>query len=74
MMTKPITYGITSYPRADYILAWSKDVDDRTEVREGSACVCDCTGSDGVSGGSTRRGGVCGVGIIVTSSNLKNLK
>ena len=74
MVTKCMTYGITSYPRADYILAWSKNVHDRTEVREGSACVSDCTGSDGVSRGSTSWGGVCGVGIIVTSSNLKNPK
>ena len=74
MVTKPMAYGITSYPRADDILAWSKDVDDRTEVREGSECVSNCTGSNGVGGGNTRWGAICGIGIIVTSSNLENLK
>ena len=74
MVTKPITYGITSYPRADDILAWSKGVDDRTEIGEGSACISNCTGSDGVGGGNMCWGVVCGVGIIVTSSNLEKLK
>jgi len=73
MVTKPMTYGIASYPRADYILAWSKDVDVRTEVREGSLCISNCTGPDSVGGGSTRRGSVCGVGITITTGNLENL-
>jgi hypothetical protein len=74
MVTKPMTYGITSYTRADDILAWSKDIDDRTEFREGSACVSNCTSFNGVGGGNKRWGVVCGVGIIVPSSNLENLK
>ena len=73
MVTKPMMYGVISDPSTNHILTWSKDVDDRTEVGEGGACVCDCTGSDGDSGGSTSGKGVRSVGIRVTSSDLVNL-
>jgi hypothetical protein len=72
MATKCMAYGVTSNPSADYILAWSKDVDDSTKVREGGACVSDCTRSDGVGRGSSRGRGVCGISITVTGSNLEN--
>ena len=71
MVKKPMTYVITSYPRADDILARSKDVDNRTEVREGSACVSDCTGSDGVGGGNTRWGFVCGFALSLLAATWR---
>jgi len=70
-MAKVMTYGVTSDPRTDYILSWSKDVDYGTEVREGGACVGDCTRSDGVGRGSTGGRAVCSVGITVTGCNLE---
>ena len=68
-----MTYGIISDPSANYILTWSKDVDDRTEVGEGGTSVSDCTGSDGDGGGNTSGRGVRSVSIRVTSSDLVNL-
>jgi len=70
---KVMTYGVTSDPRTDYILAGSKDVENRAKVRERGACVGDCTRSDGDGRGSTSGRGVCSVGIGVTGGNLDNL-
>jgi len=74
MVTKPMTYGVTSDPAANYIQTWSKDVDDRTEVREGGACISDCTGSDGDGRVNTSGRSVRSVRIRVTSSDLVNLE
>jgi len=73
MVAKVMTYGVTSDPRTDYILARSKDVNDRTEVREGGARIGNCTCSDSVGRGSTSGRGACSVGIAVTRGNLGNL-
>jgi len=74
MVIKPMMYGVISDPSTNHILTRSKDVDDRTKVGEGGACVCDCSGSDGDGGGSTSGRRVRSIGIRPTSSNLVNFE